>query len=36
MDKLQLASQKYKESQGTTMSNYVPIKLATQKKWMDT
>ena len=36
MDKLQLTSQKYKESKGTTMSNYVPIKLATQKKWIDT
>ena len=32
-EKLQLTLQKYKGSQETALSNYVPIKWTTWKKW---
>ena len=35
MEKSQQTTQKYKESQETTISNYMPIKWTTWKKWMN-
>ena len=33
MERSQQTTQKYKESQETTISNYIPIKWTTWKKW---
>ena len=35
MEKSQQKTQKYKESQETTISNYMPVKWTTWKKWMN-